>query len=372
MLPPRGEETMTLLATHKPSDQQQELREARRLVKERVRVDWQYPDLPAWRSTGNARRRRADSHGGSGGEGEERVAGFRFHAPRDGGAGAVEEGVVEWREREYSTSDDGDGGASDVEGEQVGSVKIGGKKKQYLFEGPDSVGTQLSDRRTARKRKRAKKLGAEMEWNDGLEHWVRRRDAWCGARHAGEMRERQDVRKMDEDGEPDAFSGAETDDSPRSSTSSTTAELGTRSSAATTPDPAPPGPHPPSIDERSKHHPRETLLPIPAPLLPPSHPIRRRITPSTYPEIYSKIILQSRTPSIPLNLQVLINALVKGWKDDGEWPPKPTAGGLEPMIAGRRKKKGEGEGGFRNGVKAAVRVLRLTGTGEVGVHREGA
>lgn len=74
-----------------------------------------------------------------------------------------------------------------------------------------------------------------------------------------------------------------------------------------------------------------------------------------YPEIYNKIILQSRTPSIPINLLTLINALVQGWKDDGEWPPKP--GPLEKSFT---RKKG-GDGSLRSGVKAVGRVLRLTG-----------
>lgn len=74
-----------------------------------------------------------------------------------------------------------------------------------------------------------------------------------------------------------------------------------------------------------------------------------------YPEIYTKIILQSRTPSVPINLQALVNALVQGWKDDGEWPPKSAP--LEKSIG---RKKGS-QHGLREGVKAVGRVLRITG-----------
>lgn len=84
-----------------------------------------------------------------------------------------------------------------------------------------------------------------------------------------------------------------------------------------------------------------------------------------YPEIYNKIILQSRTPSVPINLLTLLRALVQGWKDDGEWPPKP--GVLEKSFTTRRKRGGSGggggEGSLKSGVKAVGRVLRLTSSG---------
>ena len=84
-------------------------------------------------------------------------------------------------------------------------------------------------------------------------------------------------------------------------------------------------------------------------------------TPYTVFDSLIKIILQSRTPSVPLNLLTLIHALVQGWKDDGEWPPR--GGPLEKSI-GRKKATGAHEGGsLSKGVKAVGRVLRLTGTG---------
>lgn len=131
----------------------------------------------------------------------------------------------------------------------------------------------------------------------------------------------------------------------------------------TSPSHPPPSPSPSTI---------EPLLPVATPLL-PNHPIRRRITPETYPEIYTKIILQSRNPSVPINLATMVRALVQGWKEDGEWPPKDKA--VEKGIA---RKKGQGKdgkdggkgneggslglgGGVRSGVKAVGRVLRITG-----------
>jgi len=96
----------------------------------------------------------------------------------------------------------------------------------------------------------------------------------------------------------------------------------------------------------------------------PNHPIRRRISPDLYPEIYNKIILSGRTPSVPINLLVFTRALVQGWKDDGEWPPKQQP--VERSIG--RKKGSHGESSIKSGVKAVGRVLRITGSisGEAG------
>jgi hypothetical protein len=90
-------------------------------------------------------------------------------------------------------------------------------------------------------------------------------------------------------------------------------------------------------------------------------------------------VLQSRTPSVPINLRTLLSALVAGWKADDEWPPKPSAAHPPEKSIGRKKAAGVPHGkagrrkdaggerereteGLRHGVKAAVgRVLRLGG-----------
>ncbi|KAK5119316.1 hypothetical protein LTR85_007672 [Meristemomyces frigidus] len=341
---------------HRSAEQQQEVREARRLLKERVRNDWDYPTLPAYRSTGR-RRRKA---------GGDEVS----KHDRDDGPGFE---AVEWRERECSTETESDE-ESVRSTSSKGSTKS--KKSQYKFDGPDSVGAQISNRRTARKRKRQTELEQEMGWNEGLAHWMLRRDAWCCAHTAAQVRELESGRREADD----TTAGSSSTSTPRTSTSSTASPH--LSSAATTPDPAPPQPlssHPPTPPPSATAPQSQVLIPVSAPIL-PNHPIRRRISPSMYTEIYTKIILQSRTPSVPLNLLTLISAMVQGWKNDGEWPPKPAV--LEPSIAGKRKQQarkesqsagGGGESGFRHGVKAVGRVLRLTGTSEVGSqsqHRE--
>lgn len=91
------------------------------------------------------------------------------------------------------------------------------------------------------------------------------------------------------------------------------------------------------------------LVPV-VPKILPNHPIRKKISPSMYPEIYNKIIVQARTPSVPINLNTMIRALVQGWKDDGEWPPKP--GPIEKSLVKK------GHGGVKDGVR---KILRITG-----------
>lgn len=376
--------------TSRNAEQQHELREARRLLKERVRSDWAYPTLPTCRSSG---RRE--------GEGVCTVAGFRFHG-REGkevekrGEGEGERGggdggtlglgfeVVEWREREYSTETEDE---SDGESGSVGSTGTAeSKESAYKFDGPDSVGAQIVDRRVKKRRKRVRELEREMGWNEGLAHWVGRRDEWCGAVPAAKVRGGGTPQADDAVAGAGVAGEAEEDDSPRPSTSSsgsTTAPaaadspptittmttrqlLDSNSSAATTPDLHPPSPNNPTTT--TPNTPTLMLIPIPPPLL-PNHPIRRRISSHLYPEIFQKIVQQSRTPSVPINLRTLVTAMVAGWKETGEWPPKTTAPAMLEPLAGKRKPKakaGEG-GGFRHGVKAVGRVLRLTGTGEVGV-----
>ncbi|KAF7185057.1 hypothetical protein HII31_13680 [Pseudocercospora fuligena] len=354
---------------HRSNEQQQELRDARRLLRERIKDDWEYPTLPAWRSSGKKEPATEEDI-------EDKIAGFRFHTPsnhdREGpnasnGALGLSFNPTEWREREYSDLD-----ASDTEGEpspvKESSASAKSKRSEYKFDGPDSVGAQLSERRHARRRRRQVRLQEEMEWNDGLAHWTRRRDIWCSARTVAEVRSHENP--AEEEGEESADADTASTSSPRASTSSSVDEYADQadpaenfdtpdtpeSTPSTTPDMmTASNPHVPSPPPMSAE---VLLVPIAPPLL-PNHPIRRRINHNMYPEIYTKIILQSRTPSIPINLLTLIKALVQGWKDDGEWPPKN--GTVEKSI-GRKKGSGSAKDGL--GLKEKMgRVLRLTGTG---------
>ncbi len=351
---------MTLLGGHqKTTEQQRELREARRLLKERIRNDWEYPPLPAHQRTAQGprpARRRSDE--------EARVAGFRFHTPGADGKstdGKFDAEPLEWRARTYSSESD-----TDTESAKTRS-RSRSRHSEYRFDGPDDVGAQMRDKRTARRRKRQKALQAELSWNDGLQHWTRQRDLWAGARTSHRIHQHREVRcPYEEETEPSLGLAASPESTPRTSTSSTTAEV---SSAASTPDVAPTTSRQLTGTETADDSESDITVPVCSPIL-PDHPIRKRISPSMYPEIYSKIILQARTPSVPINLQNLISALIEGWKADGEWPPRSTP--LEPSIGRPKVRAGSvagGEGSLKSGVKAVARVLRLTGISETSGQR---
>ncbi|KAK5175353.1 uncharacterized protein LTR77_000492 [Saxophila tyrrhenica] len=338
-------------AHHRSPQQQQQIKEAKRELRDRLRNDWDYPPLPAFQTP--VRRREVA------GEDEDRVAGFKFHTPahyqtgvaaKPGEAPYLYFEPVEWREREYSSEESSDN-------ESVATASTGGsggsKKSNYRFEGPDSVGSQIQNRKDARKRKRQKALDEEVKWNDGLAHWITRRDAWCAA-HTSQQVQILESKKNEQIVAVSALESASAspNTTPRTSTSSTSSTSAVISSPSTTPE----LPQQTIINTRPPAPPSEILVPL-APTLFPNHPIRKRIKAEVFPEIYGKIILQSRTPSVPINLAVLMKALIQGWKDDGEWPPKQ--GPVEKSI-GRKKSSGH-ESSLKSGVKAMGRVLRITG-----------
>lgn len=341
---------LSLPGAHRNAQQQEELREARRLLKEKIRNDWEYPTLPAWRSSG-AERKAAEEKGETE---EDKIAGFRFQAasssaprPNNESSGHIlglDFDPAEWREREAGSESESESSTVSV---PSGSSKRENKDSAYRFEGPDSVATQLSERRSARKRKRHEALQEEMQWNEGLKLWMNRRDKWCCARAAADVRLTEGRKSAEHQQVAESSSLSS---SPRTSTSST---LQSTSTPATTPSSATTTPDTMVVVANTSLLPLpEVLLPI-APTLLPNHPIRKRISTNMYPEIYSKVILQSRTPSVPINLSTLVRALVQGWKDDGEWPPK--AGPIEPSLG---RKKGVEGGIVKHGIK---RVLRITG-----------
>ena len=329
-------------ASQRDAEQQQEVKDARRLLKERIRDDWDYPALPAfqepvpkvWETDEQAL--------------EERIAGFRIRNSDNSDKSSLLHSrlsfdPVEWRERQLSTEESS-------EDESVATLTSNGSRSStYKFEGPDSVGAQISDRRLANKRKRQEALVEEVTWNDGLAHWLARRDAWTAAHTS------QQIQIMDATKEAlSASTSASANSTPRTSTSSANSHnSGFVSSPSTTPELEP---HYTTIDNRPQAPPAELLVPLAPPIL-ADHPVRRKITPAIYPEIYAKIILQGRTPSVPINLLVLTHALVQGWKDDGEWPPKQ--GPVEKSI-GRKRSSGH-ESTLKHSVKAVGRVLRITG-----------
>ncbi|KAF1829987.1 hypothetical protein BDW02DRAFT_573476 [Decorospora gaudefroyi] len=247
-------------------------RAARRVLDDRLRNDWAYPDVPAVWSVSDEEVRDA----------------------------------VDFRERYYGESESGD---SDNEDEGV---------SPYKFDSPDSIGDAVAHTREARRRRRKERLEREMKENEGLRIWVERRDAWTGAasvRKYGTNRQRHANRPSSAAG----YSSEEHTTTPNGSES--------HSINSATPD---------TFD----------LLPV-APRFLDKNPIRASITPRAYPDIFQKIVVSSRTPSVPINLADMTRALVQGWKDSDEWPPRP--GGADPLAGKKRTTTGGASNGHQAG-----------------------
>lgn len=214
--------------------------------------------------------------------------------------------ISEWRDRDSDSS--------------LASTPQDPNSDPYKYDSPDSLHQPV----LTRKRKRKRRLREEMEWNEGLRTYVERRDAWAGARKRPRT-------------PPPAFkSPFESPYSPaRPPTNSHTS--------------APPSPR--------------TLVPVARPILASDHPIRATVQPATYPQIYSAIVVKGLAPTVPINLQDVVNSLVAGWKKDGDWPPKSDA-----EIAARVKaaeREGTGMSAHpRKAVRRSVgKVKRVLGFG---------
>lgn len=72
----------------------------------------------------------------------------------------------------------------------------------------------------------------------------------------------------------------------------------------------------------------EPLIPVAPPFISSANPIRATIGPPIYQSIYTKVVVQGMTPTVPVNLADLTKAMVQGWKADGQWPPKPAVSSI--------------------------------------------
>ena len=275
-------------------------RASRRYLDERLRNDWEYPDVPAaWSAS------------------DEEV--------RD---------ATDFRERYYGESESGD---SDTEDERASA---------YKFDTPDAIGDAVARARDARRRRRKERLELEMKENPGLRLWVERRDAWTGAasvKKYGIHRQRQANR-------PSSAAGYSSEEQPMTPTGSESHSI-----TSTTPD---------TFD----------LVPV-APRILGQNSIRASITSRVYPDIYQKIVVSSRTPSVPINLADMTKALVRGWKDTDEWPPRP--GVIDPLAGKKRSIPSATLSGHHGGfiarhphleksVDGMKRILHLSGHHEQG------
>lgn len=78
------------------------------------------------------------------------------------------------------------------------------------------------------------------------------------------------------------------------------------------------------------------------------------------------MIVQGLTPTVPINLSDVVKSLVQGWKEKGEWPPKPEGElGLEGQEVQETKKENDVVGKpSRLRRKGVGRVKRVLGLGE--------
>lgn len=200
----------------------------------------------------------------------------------------------DFRERYYADSESGDSNNGvDVEDQRV---------SPYKFDSPDSIGDVVAQTRGARKRRWRERLEREMRENEGLRLWVDRRDGWTGAASVHKYGMKASTRSM---------SPAAADSSEEQATPSGSESLSLDSV------------NPDALD----------IVPV-APFLLATNPIRASITPKAYSDIFQKIVVSSRTPSVPINLADMTKALVQGWKDTDEWPPR--AGIIDPLAGKRR------------------------------------
>lgn len=232
---------------------------------------------------------------------------------------------TQWRERE---SDSGSSSPSPPPESPTSP------SNPYRYDSPDSI-LHLA---IPRKRRRRRRLQQEMSWNEGLATYTRRRDAWAGARVSSpETRPDSLAHHYGSPGPP---------------------KHGILSISSNPPPQETDGESPP-------------LLPLPPPLLPLSNTIRASITPASYPSIYSKVVVQSQTPLVPINLSDMIGALVQGWKADGEWPPQS---GVPEVEFEARSGVKSFVVGTRNGTALARRSVgkmkRALGLGEEGGKNE--
>lgn len=61
------------------------------------------------------------------------------------------------------------------------------------------------------------------------------------------------------------------------------------------------------------------------------------------------MVTQGITPAVPINLSDVVRALVQGWKDNGDWPPKGYLEADAGVARGRLGADGSGRKGFIGG-----------------------
>ncbi|KAF2433968.1 hypothetical protein EJ08DRAFT_694000 [Tothia fuscella] len=265
-----------------------------------------------------------------------------------------------YRERYYGTTDD-----SAEDGEDMNTTHSHTIEDMYAFDSPDSVGLELDRKLQERKRRKRQAMDEEMETNGGLRVFVHRRNAWTGA-ISRETVDEEILATALPLRNPKAAKNS-SDSSPVVTPTSSTSRV--LSSAFDGP--------PDLLTSAIAIPTTDVLIPVAEPIMPPDHPVRKTLSSRSHSDLYEKLVRDSRTPAIPINLSEMMQIVVQGWRDEGNWPPKGTA--PEASIANRRnrvaKKVGMREEGahgssggllanhkhLRQSVEGVKRIFRLSG-----------
>ena len=326
-------------------------RSARLFLMQHVRDNWEWP--PTERKRKGSENRGAVSHGPSGGTNEvhdnnpattstTRLASThslsheqylapptRFQARTYGSSTTSSVLSSPWGSADDAAENDGEDDGD--RGRSSNGVGMHG----FKFDSPDSVADTVRTRLDTRRRRRRARVVAEMQWNDGLACWVRRRDAWTGAvslppdddddddddmlPDAAAERKGKRKRPAESSDASDEHGGADgAGDSDRDSGASSRASTVSRATP-----PAVRAPRPGSWCTAAAP---ATHVPVAAPLL-VTNPIRAAISPRLDAAIFEQIVLSDRAPQVPINLADMTRALVAGWRARGEWP------GTRPNMA---------------------------------------
>lgn len=210
----------------------------------------------------------------------------------------------------------------------------------FRFDSPEAVGAAVRTSIETKRTRRRRAVREEAKWNPGLACFEARRNAWTGAKTVrvkpkppSPVSPSSPRRLFWRHHRSQSSASAVLSTSPPSqspqlhhiTTHSSTHTDGTTVSESDSGKSAPGVQR--EISQESAPpvlYPVETLIPIPAPLLPPQNPMRASVQPSMYGSLYDKVVVQSLQPSCPVNLSDMLRACVVGWKRDGEWPPKSS------------------------------------------------
>lgn len=373
----------------KPS--QAQVREINRKLLQSVRADWRFPDprtknevtlepleYRAWEySTSD------DDDDDDGLEGEDSSSGSDSDGDSsDSDDNDEEESRASWMSPETEAENPVDESGAGL----VGKGK--GKKKRRKFSCPDDVAKYLDGKiMQSRKRRKLRALGEEMSWNQGLCFFLRRRNEWTGAITEGEMKAREAAKTARTAHTDSVMSTKDAQEKESKQQRREEAMETSDADSGIVVSPLPLSPQspfsPPSCPSLLVH----VYIPISIPFLPPTHSVRASIMARSNIELYEKIVRDSRTPAVPLNLAHMMRIIVQGWKDEGNWPPKSTLSEQQQQQAmmsavakkiGAKKGKATTVGGrlaeqkgnglfvghkhLQRGVESVKRALRLSGS----------